>query len=92
MKHNASVARIVGRAIRNHLGLSTILLKILHAQQQKAAYFSFIFLYQSSYNDRSENKVLYNKSTKREEHKTKTKLLKLEVKISKLPIKRLVQK
>lgn len=26
MKHNASVARIVGRAIRNHLGLSTILL------------------------------------------------------------------
>jgi len=44
------------------------------------------------YNDWFEIKVLYNKDTKREEHKTKTKLLKLEVKISKLPIKRLVQK
>jgi len=59
---------------------------------KKTTYFSFILLSQSSYNDMSRFKVLYNKDTKREEHKTKTKLLKLEVKISKLPIKRLVQK
>ena len=54
---------------------------------KKAAHFFFCSFYQSLYNDRSRSEISYNEDTKREEQKTKTKLLELEAKVSKMAIK-----